>query len=561
MLLRSALAALGTIILLLLLGVPVQAGVSAEGRKGMVVSVSPPASEVGRAVLKKGGTAVDAAVATAFALAVTWPEAGNIGGGGFLLVRPAGKEPTVFDYREKAPAAASRDLFVRQPPTPHRLAGVPGTVAGLALAQRRFGKLPWKDLVLPAVQLAEEGFAIDTPLARSLNRALARARDRLEFRRVFGKDPGKGEWSAGDRLAQPDLARTLRLIADRGAEAFYKGPIAEQIVAEMKAGDGLITLEDLAGYSARERAPIHGTYRGYDVYAPPPPSSGGICLVEMLNILENFDLRKQGRYSAATLHLMTEAMRRAYCDRARYLGDSDFVTIPAHLTTKEYARKLAAGVDRMKATRSEDLAGDLHLSEDRPHTTHFSVIDGEGMAVSNTYTLESSFGAKVVVKGAGFLLNNEMGDFNPRPGVTTRGGLIGTPANEISPNKRMLSSMTPTLLVKDGKTVLITGSPGGRTIINTVLCIVLDVVDFDMPLREAIDAPRMHHGWFPDRLQVEPKLAREHAGELKTLESLGHRLAPRPSEQGDAHSIAIDPRSGLYRGEADRRRGGCALGW
>jgi gamma-glutamyltranspeptidase/glutathione hydrolase len=281
----------------------------------------------------------------------------------------------------------------------------------------------------------------------------------------------------------------------------------------------------------------------------------------MLNILENFDLRKEGRYSAATLHLLAETMRRAYCDRARYLGDSDFISIPAHLTTREYARKLAASIDRTKATRSEDLAKEIAIKGEGDSTTHFSVIDADGMAVSNTYTLESSFGAKVVVKGAGFLLNNEMGDFNPRPGVTTRGGLIGTPANEISPNKRMLSSMTPTLLVKEGKTVLITGSPGGRTIINTVLCIVLDVVDFEMPLREALDAPRLHHGWFPDRLQVEPKLARDHAADLKTLESLGHRLAPRPLDQGDAHSIALDPRSGLYQGEADRRRGGSALGW
>jgi gamma-glutamyltranspeptidase/glutathione hydrolase len=536
-----------------------RAAVSAEGRKGMVVSVSAPASEVGAAVLKKGGNAVDAAVAVAFALAVTWPEAGNIGGGGFMLVRPADRDPVVIDYRETAPGKAARDLFVRNKPTPHLLAGVPGTVAGLSRAHRSLGKLPWKDLVLPAVRLAEEGFVIDDPLARSLNGGLARPGEAAEFRRVFGKESGKGGWAAGDRLMQKDLGRTLRQIAEDGPEAFYKGAIADLIVAEMKVGKGLITKEDLAGYTAMERVPIHGTYRGYDVYAPPPPSSGGTCLVEMLNILENFDLRKHGRFSAETLHLLAETMRRAYCDRARFLGDADFVKIPTHLTSREHARKLAAGIDLTKATPSEDLAKDIPLTGEGPHTTHFSIIDGAGTAVSNTYTLQNSFGSRLMVKGGGFLLNDEMGDFNPQPGVTTRNGRIGTPANEIAPGKRMLSSMTPTILVRDGKPVLITGSPGGRTIINTVLCVVVDVVDFDMPLREAVDAPRMHHAWFPDRLQVEPALMKDYPATMKKLEEMGYRLFR--ASQGDAHSIAIDPRTSLYRGEADRRRGGSAVGW
>jgi gamma-glutamyltranspeptidase / glutathione hydrolase len=543
---------------LLMLVSPIHAAVSAEGRKGMVVSVSPPATEVGLKILKKGGNAVDATVATAFALAVTWPEAGNIGGGGFMLVRPAGGPPTLFDYRETAPAAATRDLFVKER-TPHRMVGVPGSVAGLFLAHRKFGKLKWRDVVVPAVELAEEGFTIDDPLARSLNSVLALARTEPDFRRAFGKED-KSPWAAGDRLLQKDLARTLRLIAENGPDAFYKGPIADQIVAEMKSGKGLITREDLAAYNAKERVPVHGTYRGYDIYSAPLPSSGGICLIEMLNILENFGLKKEGRYSAQTLHFITEAMRRAYCDRAKYLGDPDFVKVPDHLTTKEYARKLAATIDPKKVTPSDTLAKDIPLS-DRRHTTHFSVVDADGMAVSNTTTLENAYGSRVVVKGAGFLLNDEMGDFNPRPGVTTRDGLIGTPPNEIAPGKRMLSSMTPTIVVRDGKVLLITGSPGGRTIINTVLCVVLNVLEFDMPLREAVDAPRMHHAWFPDRLQVEPELTTRHADDLKKLEAMGHKLLPRPVRQGDAHSIAIDPRTGVLHGEADRRRGGSAMGW
>jgi gamma-glutamyltranspeptidase/glutathione hydrolase len=280
----------------------------------------------------------------------------------------------------------------------------------------------------------------------------------------------------------------------------------------------------------------------------------------MLNVLETFDLRKGGRYGAGTLHLMTEAMRRAYRDRARHLGDPDFVKVPDHLTSKSYAKKLAAGIDPKKATPSADLAGDVPLTDEGDSTTHFSVIDAAGLAVSNTYTLEHSFGGKVVVRGAGFLLNNEMGDFNPRPGVTTRAGLIGTEPNQIAPGKRMLSSMTPTVVTRDGKVVLITGSPGGRTIINTVLCVVLNVLEFGLPLREAVDAPRMHHPWFPDRLEVEPGL-KKHAAALEALGKLGHRLGPRPLRQGDAHSIAVDPRTGLYRGEADRRRDGAAAGY
>jgi gamma-glutamyltranspeptidase/glutathione hydrolase len=451
-------------------------------------------------------------------------------------------------------------MFARGDRAPHRRAGVPGTVRGLYLAQQKYGKLPWKDVVAPAVQLAEEGFEVNAALAGSLNGVLRRSADFKELQRVFGKDGGKGRWQAGDRLVQKDLAAVLKRIAEDGPDGFYKGRTAELIAAEMKAGGGLITLDDLAGYRARERKPIHGTYRGHDVYGPPPPSSGGVCLVEMLNILENFDLKKQGRWSPETLHLLVEAMRRAYCDRARWLGDPDFVKIPDQLTAKAYAKTLADGIDRKKATRSEDLAEGIELAGEGEQTTHFSVVDRDGMAVANTYTLESSFGGRVVVAGAGFLLNDEMNDFNPRPGVTDRKGLIGTEPNQIAPGKRMLSSMTPVVVARDGKAVLVTGSPGGRTIINTVLCVVLNVLEFDMGLREAVDAPRLHHAWMPDVVQLEPGLLEEHKDALQNLEALGHALDRKPARQGDAHSIRVDPKTGRRQGEADRRRDGWAAG-
>jgi gamma-glutamyltranspeptidase/glutathione hydrolase len=537
------------------------AGPTAEGRRGMVVSVSPQASEVGADVLRRGGNAVDAAVAVAFALAATWPEAGNLGGGGFMLVHPAGKgDPVVIDYRETAPAGATRDMFAAaKRPSAYSLVGVPGTVRGLALAHQRFGKLSWKDLIGPAITLAEEGFAINGPLAASLERGLKDADGFPEFRRVFGKDGDR--WRAGDRLVQKDLARTLRRLAADGPESFYAGPTAALVVAEMKKGGGLITKDDLAAYRAKVRPPIHGTYRGHDVYAPPPPSSGGVCLVQMLNVLENFDLRKDGPAAPRTLHCLVEAMRRAYRDRARHLGDPDFVAIPEGLITKEYSKKLAASIDPDQATPSADLAGDIPLREEGEHTTHYSILDAEGMAVSCTTTLEESFGSKVVVRGAGFLLNNEMGDFNPRPGVTDRRGLIGTAANEVAPGKRMLSSMTPAFVTKDGKVLLITGSPGGRTIINTVMGVVVNVIDFEMPLREAVDAPRLHHAWMPDRVRLEPAWHKDHPEVIKALRTMGHQIDPKNEKQGDAHSIRVDPRTGRYDGVADRRLDGWAVGY
>jgi gamma-glutamyltranspeptidase/glutathione hydrolase len=524
-------------------------------RHGMVVAVSPPGADVGRDILLQGGNAVDAAVATAFAMAVTYPSAGNLGGGGFMVIHPApgrGK-PVVIDYREKAPAAAHATLF--KPGDSwytHKAVGVPGTVAGLALAHAKFGKLPWADVVAPAVRLAADGFLLDEQLARSLNHIVSGFQVTPELRRVYGKAGGKLDWQPGDRLVQPDLARTLRRIAEQGPMGFYRGPTAELLVAEMRAGGGLITREDLLAYRAKLREPIHGRYRGYDVYAPPPPSSGGICLVLMLNMLEQSDLGKRPRYAPETLHLLAETMRRAYCERARHLGDGDYVRIPGHLTTKEFARKLAVSIDPRAATPSERLAADIPLKAEGDSTTHFSVIDGDGMAVSNTYTLERSYGSRIVVRGAGFLLNNEMIDFNWFPGQTTRQGQIGTPANQIAPGKRMLSSQTPTIVARDGKVVLITGSPGSRSIINTVLNVIVNVLDYGMDIRQAVDAPRLHHQWFPDELYFEG--CDEYPETVRQLERLGHRV--RCNGQGDAHSIWVDGTSGTYHGAEDRRING-----
>ncbi len=528
-----------------------------EYRHGVVVSVAADGSDTGLAILKEGGNAVDAAVATAFALAVVHPAAGNVGGGGFMVIHPAQGEPTVIDYRETAPAAATKDMYLKDANSfSPRAVGVPGTVRGLALAHRRFGKLPWKIVVAPAIKLAQDGFVLDKHHAGSLNSVLTAGKNMPEMQRVFSK-PGGGKWGAGDRLVQPDLAKTLAIIAEKGADAFYQGPIADMLVAEMTTGGGVITKDDLAKYQAVERKPSHGTYRGYDVYGPPPPSSGGICLIEMLNILENFDLKKNPRLDPATLHFMIEAMRRGYCDRARFLGDPDFTGIPDFLTEKNYAKKLAQGIDLKHATRSIDLAKAVKLPVEGDSTTHFSIIDKDGMAVSNTYTLEESYGARIVVKGAGFLLNNEMFDFNWRPGVTNTKGVIGTPANQIAPGKRMLSSMTPTILAKNGKVFLVTGSPGGRTIINTVLNVVVSVVDYDMPIQEAVDLPRLHQQWFPDEVRFEDISANPKT--VAALKAMGHQVLN--TRQGDAHSILVDRRTGAYVGAADKRLSGKLAGY
>lgn len=529
-----------------------------QAEQGMVVCVSPPAADVGVSVLKKGGTAVDAAVAVAFAQAVTYPPAGNIGGGGFMLVHPGtDKEPTLFEYRETAPKSVKSDTFINETSVhTHKASGVPGTVRGMELAHKKFGKLSWKDVVMPSVLLAEEGFVLTNSMAKSLNDMLKQTKENAEFQRCFGKPNGTA-WQAGDRLFQKDLSRTLRMIAEKGPTAFYSGELAELLDKEMKAGGGFITKEDLAAYKANERKPIHGTYRGFDVFGPPPPSSGGICLIEMLHIVKQFDLKKHGRWSPETIHLMAEASRRAYCDRARWIGDPDFTKIPDHMTSVEYAKKLASDIDLKKATRSEALAGDIPLAKEGDSTTHFSIIDENGMAVSNTYTLENSYGSRVVVKGAGYLLNNEMSDFNWKPGFSTRTGQIGTKPNQVEPGKRMLSSQTPTIIAKNGKVILITGSPGGRTIINTVFGIVVNVCEFEMDVQAAIDAPRTHHQWFPDGIKFEG--TKQYPDLVKKLTEMGHKV--EYARQGDAHSIWIDPKSGVFHGAVDKRIDGKAAGY
>jgi gamma-glutamyltranspeptidase/glutathione hydrolase len=527
---------------------------SAEFRHGVVASISPPASEVGVSILKQGGNAVDAAIATAFALTATYPASGNIGGGGFMLVHPApGKgEPVVFDYRECAPAAAWPTMYSSEESQyDHRAVAVPGTIRGLALAHKRFGRMPWSQLIQPAVTLARDGFPIQKYLADSMNEVLAAAPEKAEFQRVYGK-PGGGAWKAGDTFRQPDLARTLESLAAGGPDAFYQGRIGEEIVGEIVRGKGFLTAKDLAAYQAVERVPSSTRYRGYDVYVPPPPSSGGTCLLEELNVLEAFDLKAWGRWSPMTSHVMAEAMRRANYDRARYIGDPAFVQIPPKLTTKEYGLELAKTINPEHATRSLDLSTDIPINSEGENTTHFSVIDSNGMAVANTYTLERIWGSRVVVQNTGILLNNQMRAFNLFPGHTDTNGMLGTASNIITPGKRPISSMSPTIMAKDGRVVLVTGSPGSQSIPHTILGIIQNVIDFGMPPRQAVDSPRLSQEWFPDRITFEaPEL---HPELVEALKKKGHivvRTGPLP--QGDAHSIIVEkPRS--YIGVTDRRR-------
>ena len=535
-----------------------------SSKDGMVVCTSAPACDAGAGALAKGGNAVDAAVATAFALAVTHPSAGNIGGGGFMVVRAPNATVTTFDYREKAPQKSTRTMYMRDGKADISLTregylapGVPGTVRGLALAHKKLGHLPWKDVVMPAVRLAEDGFVVSAALARGLNSQLAGAMGKFPASiEAYGK-PGGGTWAGGDRLVLKDLGKTLRAIATDGPDAFYRGWIADRIAEDLAANGGLITKADLEAYEAKERAPLKGTFRGFDIASMPPPSSGGVALIEMLNMLESFDLKAKGFNSVEAKHLQIEAMRRAYLDRARFLGDPDLVQIPlTKLLSKDYARTLASTIDPAKASSSEELGKDIltkPAAQEPDETTHFSVIDRQGMAVSNTYTLEGGYGSRVVVKGAGFLLNNEMGDFNRNPGVTLPDGTIGTPANLIDPGKRMLSSMTPTIVSKGGKVVLITGSPGGRTIINTVFTVVLAATEFGMGVRAAVDAPRMHHQWMPDAVTIERSGATEEL--VQKLRAMGHTVNPgerAAGGQGDANSIGIDP-GGTAWGAADKR--------
>jgi gamma-glutamyltranspeptidase/glutathione hydrolase len=533
-------------------------------RRGMVVSQNDLASRVGLEALQAGGNAVDAAVATAFALAVTHPTAGNIGGGGFLVYRPARGEPDTIDFRETAPAAASPGMFLRDGKydfdlhhNSHLSVGVPGTVAGLHLAWKTYGTLPWPRLVEPAIRLARDGFPVTEGLARSLESVIDDFRRHPGSRAQFTKD---GEpYAAGDVLRQPDLARTLERIARDGPAGFYEGETALLIEREMQAHGGLITRADLKAYQAKRRPPLRGTYRGHEIISMPPVSSGGTALIQMLNVLEGYDVAAMGPGSADFVHVVAETMRRAFADRARWLGDPDFnPEMPiARLTSKEYAAELRRSIRLDRASVSTPTT--FEWPAEGVETTHLSVVDAERNAVSLTYTLEYGYGSRIVVPGAGFLLNNEMGDFNAGPGLTDERGLIGTKPNLAEPGKRMLSSMTPTIVAKDGDLFMVTGSPGGRTIINTVLLTILNVVDFGMNAQEAVDAPRFHHQWLPDAIRYERfGLARD---VRESLERRGHRLE-EVRAQGVAEVILWDARRKVLEGGLDRRApDGGAAGW
>jgi len=541
----------------------------ASSSKGMVVSDTSSSSEVGRDILAQGGNAVDAAVATAMALAVTWPEAGNIGGGGFMMIAPPGADVVCVDYRETAPGSVDKNSFRDWKQTRHaRMAGVPGTVRGLELAHRKYGRLPWQKLVQPAVALARKGFVVDAQLAYSLNNTLrlksVRKDNRYaEFRRVFGHADGR-PWRAGDKLVQPDLAATLQKIAEQGSAAFYTGSVAKQIVEEMKAGQGLISAADLAGYTANIKPAVTGQVRGYTLYGAPLPSSGGATVLMQLRMLDAAGLKadEQSYWTTGQVHLMTEVMRRAFRERAAHMGDPSMVRIPQKIFAADHAKKLAEQISATAATSSAEIAGGIQLTPgpyESPQTTHFSVVDANGMAVSNTYTLEASYGSRIVVRGAGFLLNNEMGDFNWQPGYTNLKGRIGTPPNLMAPGKRMLSSQSPTIFKKDGKVVLVVGSPGGRTIINTVTQVSVQTLFFGRTLAQAVDGPRFHHQWLPDVLRFESNhngLFNRVAPELRKM---GHTVQQSTTaRQGSVNAIAIE--HGRATGVADWRRGAAARG-
>jgi len=543
---------------------PSRAGLNVDASRGAVVSVCPIASEVGAEVLERGGNAVDAAIATAFALAVTWPEAGNIGGGGFLLHRAADGERSFVDYRERAPGSATPDLFLDETGEvdPYhvrrgfRPVGVPGTVAGMALAHQKFGSRPWDELVRPAVLLAREGFVISRSLEASIEGAVEDLAEDPEASRIFLDQTGRPR-RAGSVLVQSDLADSLARIEAGGAAGFYRSVTAERIVKASQAAGGPHAMSDFEAYQAVIREPLVGHYRGYEVLAGPPPTSGGQILIGSLNILEGYDLASLGAGSAEELHLLGEALRRSFVDRALHLGDPDFVTVPIdRLISKEHAERWRESIDPSRATPSDDIAGDLAgtLEDESPSTTHFSVVDRFGNAVANTYTLEESWGSKMVAPGTGIVLNNEIHDFNVQPGTSTRKGRFGTAPNTIRPYKRPLSSMCPVIVARDGELRLVTGSPGGRTIPSTVLRIVTATIDHAMSPADAARIPRIHHGLYPDELRVEESLD---SGEIEALRAMGHVVQTR-EKQGDGHTVGIEPDTGALVGAADHRRQGGA---
>ncbi len=529
------------------------------GEKAMVVSAHPLASEVGLEILRQGGNAVDAAVAVQFALAVVYPVAGNIGGGGFMVIRNADGTSATLDYREKAPLAAHRDMYLDDAGNAlaelsrrgHLAVGVPGAVAGMIEANTEYGLLPFENLVKPAIQLARQGFALTEREAKGLNR------QQEEFTKYNSHNtPFNGEWKTGDMITQTELADVLQRIHDDGFDGFYKGKTADLIVAEMQSGNGIITHKDLEKYEAVWREPIVSDYKEYKIISMPPPSSGGIVLSQLLNMIEPYPIAEWAFQSKESVHLITEAERRAYADRAEHMGDSDFYNVPVNqLIEKEYATKRMANFDPDKATTSSDIKAGK-VMEESEETTHFSIVDVEGNAVSVTTTLNSGYGSKVVVKGAGFLLNNEMDDFSAKPGVPNVYGLVGGEANSIQPEKRMLSSMTPTIIEKNNELYMVVGTPGGSTIITSVFQTFINVAEYGLSLKDAVHNPRFHHQWLPDNIFIEEDAISQQARE--SLEKMGHQIKTR-GNIGRVEAILIHP-DGKIEGVADKRGDDSAAG-
>ncbi len=525
-------------------------------KNGMVATQEALASDIGLKILKDGGNAVDAAVAVGFALAVTLPRAGNIGGGGFMMVYDAKQGKTVaLDYREKAPSSASRDMYLDKDGNAisdlsryHGLAvGVPGTVAGLLKALEDHGTMSRGQVMAPAIALAENGIEVTAGLSESLEALSDRLQKWQSTKKIFFKPDGSA-YQPGELLRQPELAKSLKLIAAKGADGFYKGETARKLVKAVNEAGGNMSLQDLANYKAIARVPVKGDYRGYEIVSMPPPSSGGIHIVQILNILEGYPLKDYGQNSAQTIHLMSEAMQLAYADRAEYLGDADFIDVPANgLTSQAYADKLRSLINPNKATPAATIKANNPLPYESDQTTHFSIVDKDGNAVANTYTLNFSYGTGLVAEGTGILLNNEMDDFSAKPGVPNGYGLIGGDANAVEPNKRPLSSMSPTLVFKDSKPYIVTGSPGGSRIITTVTQVISNVIDHDMNIAEATHAPRIHDQWLPNEIRIEKAL---NVDTIKKLESMGHKVSPQAA-MGSTQSIMITP-NGVY-GSSDPR--------
>ncbi|KPN75927.1 MULTISPECIES: gamma-glutamyltransferase [Shewanella] len=534
-------------------------------KHGMVASQETLASRTGVEILKQGGNAVDAAVAVAFSLAVTLPRAGNIGGGGFMLVHLAKENKTIaIDYREMAPSKAKKDIFldengdaVTKLSREHGLAvGVPGTVMGMSLALEKYGTMTMAQVTAPAIKMAQEGISVSPDLAVSLAGLKRRMSQWPSTAAIFYKADGS-DFQVDDILKQPELAHSLQLIAEKGTKGFYEGETAEKLVKAVQEAGGIMTLEDLKHYKAVEREPVRGQYRGYEVVSMPPPSSGGVHIIEMLNVLQQFPIDKFGHNTAQTIHVMAETMKHAYADRSEYLGDPDFYKVPVkQLTDKDYAQKIASQIALNKTTPSEEIKPGNLAPYESDQTTHFSVVDKWGNAVSNTYTLNFSYGSGLVAKGTGILLNNEMDDFSAKPGTPNGYGLVGGDANAVEGNKRPLSSMSPTIVMKDGKPFLVTGSPGGSRIITTTLQIIMNVIDHGLNIAEASNAARVHHQWLPDELRVETSLNRD---TISLLEAKGHKVKVQ-SAMGSTQSIMVTDQ-GIFGATDPRHSGSEAVGY